>query len=159
MKKMLLTLLTVFMVLSTLSMPAHAGPPDTVSGTFDYTFEVTDIREADGNTFLYATEDEVWEGTFEGTSEAVFRVEMFSSGFWNVWLRSDFTGKVLDKEGTMVIQLVGKKPAGGDWYGHWVILSGTGDLAKVRGQGTWWGPGFGSSPAIYYSGKMHFEPD
>ena len=61
---------------------------------------------------------------------------MFSSGFWNVWLRSDFTGKVLDKEGTMVIQLVGKKPAGGDWYGHWVILSGTGDLAKVRGQGT-----------------------
>ena len=156
-KKVLITLIVcTSALLFAPSIPAHAGPPIPVSGTFNYTFEVTDMREADGNTFLYATEDEVWEGDFEGTADARFRVEMFSSGFWNVWLRSDFTGAVLGgEEGTMVIQLVGRKPAGGDWYGRWVILSGTGPLAKVRGQGTWWGPGFGNSPAIYYSGTIH----
>ena len=159
MRKMSLTLLAVLTIslLPTLSTPAHAGPPIPVSGTFDYTSEVTDTREADGNTFISATEHEVWVGDFEGTGEAEFRVGRFSSGFLNVWLRSNFTGTVLgSEEGTMVIQLVGKKvPADGDWYGQWVILSGTGPLAKVRGQGTWWGPGGRYSPAIYYEGRIH----
>jgi hypothetical protein len=160
MKKMLFTLLTVVMVLSTLAVPAFAEPPATVSGYFDYTFEVQEVREADGNQFLYATEDEDWQGDFVGTGDATFTVGIFSSGFWNVWLRSTFTGTVLgDKEGTMVLQLVGKKPAGEDWYGQWVIISGTGDLANARGRGTWGGPGFGAEgPDITYSGQIHFEP-
>ena len=138
----------------------YAKPPTAVSGSFDYTFKTTGMREADGNLFLYATEDEIWEGDFTGTSHAVFRVEMFNSGFWNVWLRSSFTGTVLGKSGTLVIQLVGKKPAEEDWHGQWVILSGTGELANLRGQGTWWGPGFDApGPDIYYMGQVHFKPN
>ena len=151
-------------LLSTLLTAVYATPSEPVSGSFDYTFEITGMRGADGNTFLYATEWEDWEGDFTGTSVAVFRVEMFRSGFWNVWLRSTFTGTVNGKSGTAVIQLVGKKSSGEDWYGQWVILSGTGDLANLRGQGTWWGPGYRSDtkipgdPDIYYSGKIHFKP-
>ncbi len=143
----------------TLSISAvRAGPPAAVEGSFDYTFNVTDVREADGNRFVYAAEDEVWIGAFQGTSKAVFRVEMFSSGFWNVWLRSSFTGTVMDESGTMVIQLVGRRPESGYWQGQWVILSGTGDLANLRGEGTWGGPGFGAvGPDISYSGQIHFE--
>ena len=158
MKTKLLALLALLLVLSMLSVPAHAGPPTPVSGTFDYTFDVLDMWEANGNTFMYAVEEEVWEGDFEGTALAEFRVVQFSSGFWNVWLRSEFTGTVLGlggtEEDTLVIQLVGKKPDGGDWYGQWVIISGTGELANAHGRGTWWGPGFGNSPAIYYSGQI-----
>ena len=160
MRKMLsAALLMCIVALLTLSIPVHATPPTTVSGTVDYTFEGTGIREADGNTFLYAIEWETWVGDFEGTAVAVFRVGMFSSAeFWNVWLRSTFTGTVLGESGTMVIQLVGKKPAGEDWYGEWVILSGTDGLANLRGQGTWWGPGFGAvGPDIFYEGKIHFN--
>jgi hypothetical protein len=148
------------MVLSTLAVPAFAEPPATVSGFFDYTYEVQDVQEANGNQFLYATEDEVWQGDFVGEGDAEFRVGIFSSGFWNVWLRTTFTGTVTgDKEGTMVLQLVGKKPAGEDWYGEWVIISGTGDLSNARGRGTWGGPGFGAEgPDIWYSGQVHFEP-
>jgi hypothetical protein len=160
MKKTLLVLLVVFVILSTLSIPAYAKRPIDVSGTLDYTFEILNMREANGNTFLYATEHEDWAGDFTGEGDSVFRVGMFSSGFWNVWLRCEFTGTVLgDKEGTLVIQMVGKKPSDGDWYGQWVILSGAGDLANAHGQGTWWGPGFGDySPMIRYSGQVHFGP-
>ena len=167
MRKMLLTPLIVCMValLSTLWMPAvHATTPIPVSGTVDYTFEVTGMRVADGNTFLYAIEWETWMGDFEGTAVAFFRVEMFSSaGFWNVWLRSTFEGTVDGKSGTLVIQLVGKKPLGKDWYGQWVIISGEGGLADLRGQGTWGGPGYRSDikipgdPDLWYEGQIHFD--
>jgi hypothetical protein len=167
MKNMLSAALMVCMVaiLSMLLMPAvHATKPTTASGTVNYTFEVTGMREADGNTFLYAIEWETWMGDFEGTAEAFFRVEMFSSAdFWNVWLRSTFTGTVDGKSGTMVIQLVGKKPEGEDWYGHWVIISGTDELADLHGRGTWGGPGYRSDikipgdPDLWYEGKIHFD--
>lgn len=160
MNKRSLLLLPMLMIalLSMLSVPVHAKQPMPVSGSFDYTFMVTGTKEADGNTFIYAEEYETWVGDLEGTAVARFRVEQFSSGFWNVWLRSEFTGTVLGlggtEEDTLVIQLVGKKPDGGDWYGQWVIISGTGELANAHGRGTWWGPGFGNSPAIYYSGQI-----
>jgi hypothetical protein len=160
MKKALLTLATVMMLLSTLAVPALAEPPTAVAGFFDYTFDPPVVlREADGNVFIHAAEHEEWQGSFVGTGEAEFTVGMFSSGFRNVWLRSTFTGTVGDKEGTMVLQLVGKRPAGEEWYGQWVIISGTGDLSKARGQGTWGGPGSGADEAdIWYSGQIHFAP-
>ena len=109
-------------------------------GSFNYYFSITNMREADGNAFLYATEHECWTGGFSGTGDATFRVERFSSGFFDVWLRTVFTGTVLDKSGTMVIQLVGKKESE-VWKGEWVIVSGTGGLVDLVGQGTWGGTG------------------
>ena len=159
MRKMLSAelLMCIVALLSTLSTAAYATPPITVSGTVEYDFAVNDDRWADGNYFIYATEWENWAGDFEGTAEAFFRVGMFSSaGFWNVWLRTTFTGTVNGKSGTLVIQLVGKKPDGQDWDGQWVILSGTGELADLRGRGTWGGPGFGAmGPDLWYEGKIH----
>ena len=164
MRKMLsAALLMCIVTLLTLSTPVHATPPTTASGTVDYTFDVTGMREADGNTFLYAIEWEDWMGDFEGTAVAFFRVEVFSSGSMNVWLRSTFTGTVNDESGTLVIQLVGKKPLGEDWYGQWVIISGTDELANLRGQGAWGGPGYRSDikipgdPDLWYEGQIHFD--
>ena len=46
------------------------------------------------------------------------------------------------KSGTLEMSVVGKRPEGAtEWEGKWVILSGTEELATLRGQGTWWGPG------------------
>jgi hypothetical protein len=161
MRKMLLMPLIVSMValLFVLPIPVKSTQPTEANGTFDYTFEILNMRFAGPNTFLYAVEHDTWTGTFTGTSESFFRVGIFSkAGFWNVWLEGTFTGWVLDKYGTMTFNLVGKKPDGGEWYGQWVILSGTGDLKDLHGQGNWWGPGFGApGPDIYYSGNIHFE--
>jgi len=51
--------------------------------------------------------------------------------------------------------------ASSGWHGRWVILRGTDELATLRGQGRWWGPGapdVGVWGDIYYGGKIHFEP-
>jgi len=141
---------------------AHATEPILVSGTFDYVFTITGERWADGHWFIEAVEYEDWVGSFEGTAVSFFRVVWFNfpSGPLNVWLRGDFEGTAMGRSGTMVIQLVGWRYLPGEWAGQWVILSGTGELANLHGQGTWWGPGFGAvGPDIYYSGSVHFEPD
>ncbi len=152
-----LGILTAMALLASFSwtiVPTRAAPPIPVSGTFDYVPTLLETRTADGNTWRYATEVEMWTGDFVGTGFSTFRAEIFSAGFWNVWLRSTFTGTVLGNAGTLDIQLVGLRE-GGIWNGHWVILSGTGDLAGIRGQGTWSGPGFpGPSPYISYSGQI-----
>ena len=164
-------LMCMVALLFPLPTPAHATTPTYVEGYFDYIVTSAVMRFVDGNTFIYATEYEVWEGDFCGTANAVFMVIVFSSGFWYVWLRSHFEGSVDGKCGTMVIQLVGKGTYLDEdeeeffWYGHWVIISGTGGLANIHGRGTWWGPGWegegavipGDRPDIFYEGEIHFD--
>ena len=169
MRKMLLTPLIVCMVafLSTLLMPAvHATPPIPVSGTWSWMapsafFNV--IRVADGNLFISAVEIDEFTGTFEGTGEGVFTLEMHPTGFATGRGRTLFTGTVLDKSGTLVIQWVGNtKNDLGWWWFEWTILSGTGKLANLRGQGTGWGPGpagLDEWGGVELSGKIVFTPD
>lgn len=122
------------------------------------------MRESGPNIFMDAVEHEVWRGDMAGAGNSEFTVGMFAAGFWNVWLRCEFEGVVDGKEGTLLVQLVGKKPLGQDWSGQWVILGGAGELANAHGGGIWWGPGYRSDekvrgdPDCYYSGQIHFEP-
>ena len=159
-KKVSVLAVCIISLISVLMIPAVlATPPEPVSGSFDYTFAILDTFVANGNTFLYAEEWEVWIGDFSGIGHAYFTVMAHKSGWKNVQLLSTFTGTVDGKSGTLVLRLFGKKPLGGEWYGQWVILSGTDELANLRGQGTWGGPGGSApSPHIWYEGKIHFEP-
>ena len=136
-----------------LENPFYALPP----GFFNV------IRVAGGNTFIYADDDALFTGTFDGTGYDVFTLEIHPKGFATGRGRTLFTGEVDGKSGTLVIQWVGNtKNDLGWWWFKWVILSGTGDLANLRGQGTSWGPG-PAGPGVWggvdYSGKIHFKPD
>jgi len=136
----------------------HATPPQTAEGEWKYSllpgYPVT-TKVAGGNTFRYGEEEGTWTGTFDGTSEDYFEVIMHPSGFVTCQGQINFDGTVNGKSGTMVILFVGKKNLEtGLWSGKWVILSGTGDLANLRGKGTWEGPSFD----LDYSGQIHFEP-
>jgi hypothetical protein len=90
----------------------------------------------------------------------------WSTGIWDAWLLAEFEGMVLGEyEGTMVIMSTYRRNAAtADWYGEWMILSGTGDLATLQGHGVAWGPGFSASdpeasPDLFYSGEVVFvEP-
>jgi hypothetical protein len=165
MKTRLVAMLTVVVVLSALSVSAYAEQPTEVSGELDYWFFDPEIRSAGPNSFMHAKEHEVWRGDFAGEGDSEFTVGMFAAGFWNVSLRCTFTGTVDGREGTLELQMVGKKPLGADWYGQWVILGGTGELANAHGRGIWWGPGYRSDektpgdPDCSFSGQIHFDPD
>ena len=68
MKKKLFVLLLVVMVLSMLSIPAFAGPPEEVGGEWSYIVTDVEVRVAGGNTFMTTYDEGVWTGTFEGVS-------------------------------------------------------------------------------------------
>ena len=162
MKKKLAVLVAVVMVLSVLLMPVQAGPPVEASGLWQYTPYILEAREAGGNTFLTTFEEGLWTGTFQGVSTEDGRVVIHRSGAWSFNAIVSFDGEVDGKSGTLTMSVGGDRPFGvTDWEGRWVILSGTGELATLRGQGTWWGPGSpgpGELGDIYYAGKVHFEP-
>ena len=74
------------------------------------------------------------------------------------------TGSVLGISGefTMRLQATGygnyyKGNAYYDMHGTWVILSGSGDLTNIHGQGTWWHSRTGPN-GLQYEGQIHFEP-
>jgi hypothetical protein len=165
MKKLLLPLLVIFTVslVVALSPPVQAGPPEEAEGLWQYQPFILDQKVAGCNTFLTTFENGVWSGTFEGTSTEDGKVVIHCSGAWSFNAIVTFDAVTVDgKSGTLEMSVVGKRPDGtSDWAGKWVILSGTGELANLHGQGTWWGPGApapGQWGDIYYGGQVHFAP-
>jgi len=166
MRKMRLTVLTGVVVVFLFSVvtPIQAGPPKTGDGEFTYFGTGAEARTAGCNLFLTITEIAEWTGIFTGWSTDKGKAVGHCNGDWSVNEIMTFDVVEVDgKIGGLILSIVGSRPAGvTDWYGHWVILKGTGDLANLRGQGNWYGPGAPDpfSPGlIEYDGKYHFEPN
>ncbi len=167
MRKMLsAALLMCIVALLTLSTPVHATKPMDMEGHMYYISYLVSAREADGNLFLNTEEDVWWYGDIDGITpkeDSKTRVVMYSTGdMWYTGLYKVTDATVEGKEGSFVMHTVGGKPLGEDWFGQWVIISGTGELEDLRGQGTWGGPGFDpSTPTvpgyIWYEGQIHFD--
>ena len=158
-----LTLLAIVVLLSALLMSAQAGPPDTAAGLWQYQPFLESERTAGCNTFMDTFENGVWSGTFEGTSTEDGKVVAHCSGLWSFNAIVTFSEVTVEgHSGTLVMSVEGSWPVGeSEWHGRWVILRGTDELATLRGQGTWWGPGapdWGEWGDIYYAGNFHFEP-
>lgn len=143
-------------------LPASAEPPIEVNFTEIYTGNPADFefRFAGPNTFLYGpTDHDEFVGDFEGDVTQEFVLLNHPVPEFNFYKGViEFDGAVLGYEGTLVIKAHGKQ-AGGTilpsealWTGQWVIISGTGDLEGLRGQGTLSGP----SGVIDFTGKVHF---
>ena len=162
MRKKISTLLMISsVILSALLIPTVlAKKPTDVTGTWAWTASDWSVREAGGNIHYSATEHDTFTGTFIGFGEGPFTMTFHPDGFYTGSGRTTFTGEVLGEEGTLVIMWVGmtKWNDAEDawwWWFKWVILSGTGELENLRGQGTCWGPG----PAgVVMTGKIHFDP-
>lgn len=172
MRKMLLIPLISCMValLLTLWMPAlHATEPTTVSIKCDGSIPDPnmEVRFAGGNTIVHA-----WGGggmllePFVGKWIHDERMVVHPSGratVNGVWDTPDgvtFTDVSGTKHsGTIHVRYWGKADAAtGVFRGKWVIISGTGDLANLRGHGSIW-----FDPAIdplFLRGflKYHFDP-
>ncbi len=173
MKRKLSVLLTVIVAATILTVPALAkkNRPEKADGIWCYSPRVTDIRPIllDVNytprekMFLSATYDSVWSGTFTGHSKDTGLVVSHiprgmpppipMSFVGTVWFDSANIG---GKSGGLEMDVLGDRAdPTSDWRGTWVITGGTDDLADLRGNGDWWGPGWQEDPnecgVIYYS--------
>ena len=153
-----LTLIAVLMVmlLTTLSVPVYAGPPETAEGSWTYQLTSKTSRQAGCNTFLTITEDGQWDGTLQGNSTESAQIVRHCEGHISYDATVIFEDVIVDgKPGGLVLSVVGKRPdLTSDWAGKWVIVSGTGELSNLHGQGDWFGPGGGNAG---YAGQYHFE--
>lgn len=159
MRKMLTAVLVacMFVFMSMLSISAVQAKPHkpvaNTEGTLTWTvvnFEST--RKAGINTIYRGTSEVAANGTFNGTVTDAW-VEIWHNQSLNLrdWMK--FNGTVDGKSGTLTIRLVGKATIPGiEWKGQWTITGGTGDLANLRGQGSWWGTGLD----VEYSGNIQF---
>jgi hypothetical protein len=155
MKKKILGIFSVLIVLAMLTLPmsvvfAKDNPKFMeVSGEIislgGATIELTPAGNSDNVKMIITGHSFQWTGSFEGISIADGRWILHKDhrSPWNIHtLQAEIDGK----SGTLIIKIAGH---------NWRIISGTGDLANLHGQGTTWrieGPVFG------YEGQAHFDP-
>ena len=156
-------LLLLLMIAGALLLPvgiAYATPPTAASGTIESQLvETTIIRYPDGNIVLTIKREGQLSGTTEGLiTETTYVVGKRITTVHGIQICDPCS--VGGRSGTYVLRFEGTEdPYGHDW-GHWVYLSGTGDLANLRGHGTYEGSGApDGSFSGTYSGEYHFDPE
>ncbi len=149
--------MTSAVILSALLIPTVLAEKHiAVSGIWAWGATDFSFRYANGNTFVSATEHDTFTGTFDGTGEGPFTMTIHPKGHITGSGRTVFTGTVDGHSGSCVIMWVGNtKNDLGYWGFKWIIISGTGGLANLRGSGYCWGPG---PSGVTMTGKIHFDP-
>jgi hypothetical protein len=125
---------------------------------FDFSFKK---KDEDPNLFTTGSWKSEWSGTICGKSEDMgFAVFHDTGPAIFVDSLSFEIAEINGKIGGLELYVVGSG-APGDWKGSWFIISAAGDLAGVRGNGTWEGPGWDGNPEVMgelnYSGIIQFE--
>ena len=139
-------------MLPKVSVPA--SKPTKFSGTFtNISSTIAGVRAAGRKRFVDRTV--TWkfaEGDFLGTSVAQLTYTFPPNGKVTFSGTETFTGTLDGKSGTFVVPQ-SASINGTTGQGRFVILSGTGGLANLHGQGTF----LGTSESGTWSGKFHFD--
>jgi hypothetical protein len=140
MRRSIFMLVTIALMLAMTGPPAAAAPP--VPATSVWSWVGGDWAQVDlhsGGARFTGTEFGTWTGTFVGTSSESYKGVIMPDGTLTALIRIEFTGSVQGASGTLRMQttVLGKSSVDAGMMGRWVILSGSGDLANLRGQGMW----------------------
>ncbi len=180
MKQIAFLMVAVVLLLVLTIAPANAVTPIPVAGAFVGTSYPVygDIRYSGANVFTSTYVTGVYisgpmDGAYEQSTNIIWHfgnpqtvnnlpanpmswMGIPSFAVWNI--ERTFTGTVYGKLGTLTMHLEAKFTYPTVTYpsleGSWIIISGTGELADLHGQGTWW-----NSPGqvLQYEGQMHFD--
>lgn len=168
MNRKLLVVFVALMTIATLSIPlANATPPTSVSGTIKVTnFVPLGMPSFEGksdNAIMTGTMSVTWAGDITGdtTYEAIMMLHNLvlpmgnSVPTINVHETIFFpTVKVLGKSGSLTLQVNANLARGRNEF-SWTILSGTGELVNLKGQGIYY---LVAEPLYIYEGQVHFDP-
>jgi len=174
-KKKVLVIAVVLLAVAISALPlsvVSATKPMQIAGKWRPTDStlIPPPKSAGANRFMcLLVEGEYFEGSLIGdfvhTIEMVTHFgepEQLPPGKFNWKIERTFEGTLEVNEdtyeGTLLIRLNAKGPMPGGpgaLKGTWVIVSGTGELANLHGQGKWTNLG---GPEYGYEGQIHFDP-
>ena len=180
MKKIVLLIVAIILSISATILPAFAAAPTAVSGTFiGLTYPVYGpIRIAGANVITSNTATGLYnsgpiDGTYADLTKVIWHfgdpetvktlpanpMTWRSIPSFAVWhIERTFTGTVENKVGTLTLHLEAKFTYPTVTYpsleGTWVIISGTGELVNLHGEGTWWNS---AGQILVYEGQIHFD--
>jgi hypothetical protein len=161
MKKLLLVL-----VIAATFLPigvAKATPPISCSGEFApiSSTPLAPPQIVDGNTIIVTYNVFALTGCFEGIMAGVGRIVIHPNGKFNFHAFREFNGTIDDGagnllSGTAYLSQTGQGDMTSTFTSHATILSGTGDLQGLRGEGT--SEGITAQNAGTYTFHLHWEP-
>jgi len=160
MRKTILTIgLVALLVLASAPVALVFARTSTAPAQGEWTWVNETFREMvhrSGSGFLRGDEAGAWTGTFDGESHDDFIGHVSASGELHGMLRVRFENvSVNGAEGGLWMGL--------SWYvndeynfgGRWTILSGSGELQHLRGEGQWlWADDVGPEGGARYSGVV-----
>jgi hypothetical protein len=144
-----------------LAPAAHATTVTPAAGTFTTTLtSLVTVLTVDGNTIFNVAGTIVPTGTFSGSGPIAFLLLVRATG--QDYFLGHFTCSctVLGQSGSIVVGFTatGVFGVGGPLSGHYTILSGTGGLANLHGQGPFSGTQTVTGFEGVYSGHISFSP-
>jgi hypothetical protein len=177
MKRAIIAIATAVLALVLFSVvPVYAAKPTQIEGTWIATSGITLIgpeHTGGGNHFdTWSNTGRYMTGPIKGnftqnvtitmhTGESVFVEQPPLNFLWRID-RTIYDASVDGKSGTIDMRLIckgtvvpGTPNAVNSLEGTWVIISASGELAGLHGQGTWWNipPGI-----LGYEGQIKFSP-
>ncbi len=135
MKIKILVVLSVLLLALVLTAPALATQPTTGTGFFFPVADpvITDIKTANGNTFITQIVVYNLTGVIEGVYIQEERIKVDANGLAIVQASGNCDPCMVGGQtGTAEIRVIGKK----DGTGQFTIVGGTGGLANLHGHGT-----------------------
>jgi hypothetical protein len=138
---------------ATVAVPsASADPGVAAAGRFkEHSFKVLGQQVVGTDMVIDRSLKVNFKGTFDGTGDAVERVTLHADGSGDVTGLITFSGCVSDRCGTAELAFEGSSPDSQFFDGRFTVVSGTGDLASLRGKGE-----FSHAPDGTYSGTVRF---
>lgn len=131
---------------------ARAAANVALGGTFhEHSFKVLEQHNEGAETVITRSLKVNFHGTFKGKATAVERVTLHPDGTGEVTGRIDFEGCVTHRCGTAEILFEGTLPNPEVANGTFTVVSGTGELAGIRGKGE-----FFNAPDGTYTGTVRF---
>jgi hypothetical protein len=137
-----------------LAAPAAATPPTPATGTFAVlTATPTDVRTANGNTFITVARTAAISGTFTGIATDTIMLVMHSNGTTSVHGAGTCVCTVDGRTGTFDYRFRGSGTFPTTLSGRYVVGHGTGGLEGLHAEGPFDGTFF----VVTTRGQHHFD--
>lgn len=117
--------------------PRPTPPPSiTATGSWSDCNTVSDTHSFASNSVINVSVTRTFTGTLNGSFTGTEYQFSHSGGLTLIFGNGMFTGTVDGKNGTFRMNYVGQIGSDDSYTAHWFIHEGTGDLARLLGEGT-----------------------